>query len=112
MRLRFHNSNVHHISRQKTEYVEGYENRMSGTLIDGELLFSGINSHGDYAFMKGRAKQFGRIFIMWGKAYGYKEYPAGRTAFGIAWLGKKKIYLVAPNSFREILKVSVEYEVL
>lgn len=112
MRLRFFNSNVHHFTNNNTVYVEGDENHMSGTLIDGDVLFAGINSHGDHTHMKGRVKFFGRLMILWGTAYGYSKYPKGRKAAAIAWLGKDKIYLFAPNSSSEILKVTVDYEVL
>ena len=34
---------------------------MSGTLVNGDLIFAGINSHGDPTYMKGRkdGPQFG-----------------------------------------------------
>jgi len=108
--VRFFNSHVDHITTGEREYVEGHANHMSGTLVNGDLIFAGTNSHGDPTYMKGHAKLFGRVFVLWGYFHGYKKYPNGRFIAAMAWKGDKKITMVAPSSLRELLLVSVDYE--
>lgn len=108
--VRFFNSHVDHITAYDRKYIEGHENHMSGTLVNGDLIFAGINSHGDPTYMKGRAKLFGRVFVLWGYFHGYKKYPNGRFIAAMAWKGDKKITMVAPSSLKELLLVSVDYE--
>lgn len=108
--LRFNNSHVKHVNVYNKKYIEGDENHMSGTLVSGELLFAGTNSHGDPTYMKGKARLYGRLFVLWGYAHGYKKYPTGRFLAALAWKGEEQIYFVAPTSIDELLVVTVDYE--
>ena len=110
--LRFNNSYVDHVCLSEKEYLEGTSNGMSGTLIDGELLFAGTNSHGDPTYMKGRARIFGRCCFIWGHMHGYKKYPKGRWVAAFAWRGHKQIYFTTPYSVTEMLVVRVDYEII
>jgi hypothetical protein len=110
--LRFNNSYVDHVRLAEHDYIEGPDNGMSGTLIDGELLFAGTNSHGDPTYMKGRARIFGKCCFIWGHMHGYKKYPQGRWIAAFAWRGHKQIYFVTPYSIKEMLLVRVDYEII
>jgi len=96
--------------RPEMEYVEGDKNVAKGVVRGSSVRVHFRNSHGDKSHVIGRVLRIGRLWLLSGCAYGYKDFRTGRPCFAILWRGKEYLHLRVPAANREYLSIRIGYK--
>lgn len=113
--MRLYESHVKHVKylpwlRVDTPYLEELGNKALGTINGDRFSVAFTNSYGDPAHVLGKVRKIGRLWFLYGTAYGYKSHPDGRKAFAVLWRGDEFFHLAVPSSNGEFLKIKIRYE--
>lgn len=114
MNLLLNESYVKHVKynpfkKTRTDYVEGNENKANGYITGNRFRGTFINSQGDSSRVKGKVLRIGRVWLLSGTAYGYKDFPKGRKMIAIMWRGKQYLHCRVPAAHREYLAIRMKY---
>lgn len=112
--LKIFESHVRHIKylpwlRVETPYIEELENRGVGTIKGNLLTVDFTNSYGNPGLLKAKIIKIGRLWFLYGKAYGYEGYPNGRPAVAAVWRNDGYFSLVVPSTNGEFLSIKIKY---
>ena len=109
------NSFVKHIKynpfkRPEIDYVEGDKNIAKGWVKGNSICVHFRNSHGDKSRVVGKVLRIGRLGLLSGIAYGYKDFKSGRPCVAIAWRGNRYMHLRVPAANFEYLAIRIGYK--
>lgn len=92
-------SYVKHLNNKGVKYVEGYDNHFVGVLNEQNNKFYAkfTNSFGKDSSVNGEWRKLGFIYLLWGKAYGYNEYPDGLFYAGVGFRFRNTIRMLMPG---------------
>ena len=95
------------------EFVEGLNNRAWGTIKDNEFNVEFTNSFGKPgAKLIGTFKKFYRLIFATGLAYGYDNYPDGRSCIAFGFFKTRYVYLIVPGFDAKYLFIRMSYKEL
>jgi len=109
------NSFVKHIKynpfkRPENRYVEGDKNIAKGWVKGSSVRVHFRNSQGDKSHVVGKVLRIGRLWLLSGCAFGYKEFKSGRPCVAIMWRGKEYMHLRVPAANWEYLAIRIGYK--
>jgi hypothetical protein len=109
------NSFVKHIKynpfkRPEQPYIEGEGNIAKGWVKGSSVRVHFRNSHGDKSHVVGRVLRIGRLWLLSGCAFGYKDFRKGRPCIAIMWRGKNYMHLRVPAANWEYLAIRIGYK--
>jgi hypothetical protein len=109
------NSFVKHIKynpfkRPEMCYMEDDKNIAKGWVKGSEVRVHFRNSHGDKSHVIGKVLRIGRLWLLSGFAFGYKDFKSGRPCVAIMWRGKDYMHLRVPASNWEYLAIRIGYK--
>lgn len=93
------NSYVKHLNAKGKQYVEEWDNHFVGALNEQNNKFSAgfTNSFGFDSRIEGAWRNFKFIYLFWGKAYGYSDYPNGVSYAGVGFMFRNQIRMIMPG---------------
>ncbi len=97
----------------KKEWVEGLDNRAWGTVKGTRFEVQFTNSYGKSgASLSGTFRSLFGLFIAKGTAYGYDNFPKGRSCIAFGFFKNYKLHLIVPGFDSKYLSIRMSYKEL